>query len=103
MPAGLAHMRARRASLQSGLWLQVFEHASLNSSTMVSPASPAGRHVMDTQNRRRFLATLSAAGGAGLIGASRSFGQEPPPETTTVRLGKINGTCIAPQYVAEEL
>jgi NitT/TauT family transport system substrate-binding protein len=58
---------------------------------------------MDTQNRRRFLATLSAAGGAGLIGASRSFGQEPPPETTTVRLGKINGTCIAPQYVAEEL
>src|SRR3981189_1222142 len=54
-------------------------------------------------SRRRFLATLSAAGGAGLIGASRSFGQEPPPETTTVRLAKVNGTCIAPQYVAEEL
>jgi NitT/TauT family transport system substrate-binding protein len=55
------------------------------------------------QSRRRFLATLSAAGGAGLIGASRSFGQEPPPETTTVRLSKIAGTCIAPQYLAEEL
>jgi NitT/TauT family transport system substrate-binding protein len=55
------------------------------------------------QSRRRFLATLSAAGGAGLIGASRSFGQEPPPETTTVRLSKIAGTCIAPQYLAEDL
>jgi NitT/TauT family transport system substrate-binding protein len=54
-------------------------------------------------SRRRFLATLSAAGGAGLIGASRSFGQEAPPETTTVRLAKVTGTCIAPQYVAEEL
>jgi len=55
------------------------------------------------QSRRRFLATLSAAGGAGLIGASRSVGQEGLPETTTVRLAKVTGTCIAPQYVAEEL
>ena len=55
-----------------------------------------------TQNRRHFLATLSATGAAGLIGAARSFGQEPPLETTTVRLSKINGTCIAPQYLAEE-
>jgi NitT/TauT family transport system substrate-binding protein len=46
---------------------------------------------------------LSAAGGAGLIGASESHAQEPPPETTTVRLSKITGTCIAPQYLAEEL
>jgi NitT/TauT family transport system substrate-binding protein len=55
-----------------------------------------------TQNRRRFLATLSATGAAGFIGAARSFGQEPALETTTVRLSKINGTCIAPQYLAEE-
>jgi NitT/TauT family transport system substrate-binding protein len=55
------------------------------------------------QSRRRFLSTLSAIGGAGLIGASRSFGQEPPLETTTVRLSKITGTCIAPQYLAEDL
>ena len=54
------------------------------------------------QNRRRFLATLSATGATGLIGAARSFGQEPALETTTVRLSKINGTCIAPQYLAEE-
>ena len=26
-----------------------------------------------------------------------------PPETTTIRLGKIPGICIAPQYVADEL
>ena len=55
-----------------------------------------------TQNRRRFLATLSSVGAAGLIGASHSPGQEAPPETTSVRLAKITGTCIAPQYLAEE-
>ena len=32
-----------------------------------------------------------------------SYAQEAPPETTTVRLGKIYGICIAPQYVAEDL
>jgi len=57
-------------------------------------------HMM--QNRRRFLATLSSVGAAGLIGASRSPGQEAPLETTTVRLAKITGTCIAPQYLAED-
>jgi NitT/TauT family transport system substrate-binding protein len=56
-----------------------------------------------TQNRRRFLATLSSAGAASLIGGQNSFAQERPPETTTVRLGKIYGICIAPQYVAEDL
>jgi NitT/TauT family transport system substrate-binding protein len=55
------------------------------------------------QNRRRFLATLSSAGAVGLIGSAKSFAQEAPPETTTLRLARINGICIAPQYVAEEL
>jgi NitT/TauT family transport system substrate-binding protein len=55
------------------------------------------------QSRRRFLATLSSAGAAGLIGSSDSLAQEAPPETTTIRLTKIPGICIAPQYVAEEL
>ena len=55
------------------------------------------------QNRRRFLATLSSATAAGLVGSAKSFAQEAPPETTTLRLAKINGICIAPQYVAEEL
>src|SRR5258706_9791093 len=54
-------------------------------------------------NRRRFLATLSAAGSTGLIGPSRSLGQEPPPETTVIRLAKNRTLCIAPQYVVEDL
>jgi len=40
---------------------------------------------------------------AGLIGSAKVGAQEAPPETTTVRLGKIYGICIAPQYVAEDL
>jgi NitT/TauT family transport system substrate-binding protein len=59
--------------------------------------------MQTSQNRRRFLATLASVGAASLIGAQGSFAQEGPPETTTVRLGKIYGICIAPQLVAEEL
>jgi NitT/TauT family transport system substrate-binding protein len=59
--------------------------------------------MQSTQSRRRFLATLSSAGGAGLIGGSNSFAQEAPPETTTIRLAKNQSLCIAPQYVAEDL
>jgi NitT/TauT family transport system substrate-binding protein len=55
------------------------------------------------QDRRRFLATLSSAGVAGLIGGSNSLAQEAPPETTTIRLAKNQSLCIAPQYVAEDL
>lgn len=55
------------------------------------------------QNRRHFLATLSSSGALSLFGAAKSFAQEPAPETTALRLAKINGICIAPQYVAEEL
>ena len=54
-------------------------------------------------SRRRMLATLSSATAAGLISGARGMAQEAPPETTTVRLTKIPGICIAPQYVAEEL
>jgi NitT/TauT family transport system substrate-binding protein len=55
------------------------------------------------QNRRRFLATLSSAGAAGLMSAPASFAQEAPPETTTIKLAKHPGICVAPQYVAGEL
>jgi NitT/TauT family transport system substrate-binding protein len=57
-----------------------------------------------TQSRRRFLATLSSAGVAGVIGASHSFAAEPPPETTTVRFPKFSNTiCGAPVLVIDEL
>jgi hypothetical protein len=55
------------------------------------------------QDRRRFLATLSSAGAAGLIGPSNSVAQEAPPETTTIRLARSRSICIAPQYVVGDL
>jgi NitT/TauT family transport system substrate-binding protein len=55
------------------------------------------------QSRRRFLATLTAAGGAGLIGGFNSSAQEAPPETTSIRIAKNSTICFAPQYVADEL
>jgi NitT/TauT family transport system substrate-binding protein len=56
------------------------------------------------QSRRRFLASASLAGAAGLVGLPRSPHAEPPPETTTIRLEKIFGAiCQAPEFVAGEL
>ena len=51
-------------------------------------------------NRRRVLAGLSMMA-TGLFAPTAVA--EPPPETTAIRLAKIPGICIAPQYVAEEL
>src|SRR6516165_10642819 len=55
------------------------------------------------QSRRQFLTTLSLAGAAGFAHASPMLAAEGPLETTTVRIVKEPGICIAPQYVAEEL
>jgi NitT/TauT family transport system substrate-binding protein len=55
-------------------------------------------------SRRAFLGGLTLVGTAGLLGLSpEPIAAEPPPETTRVRLHKMAGICIAPQYVAEEL
>jgi NitT/TauT family transport system substrate-binding protein len=60
--------------------------------------------MQSTQSRRRFLATLSSAGVAGVIGVPDSFAREAPPETTILRLPKFSTTiCGAPVYIAEEL
>jgi NitT/TauT family transport system substrate-binding protein len=56
-----------------------------------------------TQTRRRFLTTLSLAGGVGLLRAPPSQAAEGALETTTLRIAKIGAVCLAPQYVAEEL
>src|SRR6266852_5082735 len=70
----------------------------------ISQARGRRTHTMQmSQNRRRFLTTLSGAGAAGLIGAPNLRAQDGRLETTTVRLAKIAGICIAPQYVADEL
>ncbi len=58
----------------------------------------------DYWSRREFLGELTLAGVAGLLGLRPGpAAAEPPPETTKIRLVKIPGICIAPQYVAEEL
>jgi NitT/TauT family transport system substrate-binding protein len=55
------------------------------------------------QSRRDFLASLSAAGAATALGSGSALADEGPPETTTLRLGKLGSLCLAPQYAAEEL
>jgi NitT/TauT family transport system substrate-binding protein len=55
------------------------------------------------QSRRHFLAALSSITAAAVTRSSRSFAQYAPPETTTIRLAKNDGICIAPQYIANEL
>jgi NitT/TauT family transport system substrate-binding protein len=55
------------------------------------------------QTRRRFLATLSLAGAAGVLRAPQSQAAEGPLETTSVRVIRSSSICLAPQYVAEEL
>ena len=55
------------------------------------------------QTRRRFLGSASLAAAAGVLGARTALADEGPPETTIIRLGKIPGICIAPQYAVEEL
>jgi len=59
--------------------------------------------MQSKQSRRALLRTLSAAAAAAAIGTRTASTEEAPPETTRVRLGKVAGICIAPQYVAEEL
>ena len=55
------------------------------------------------QSRRHFLASASLAAAASVLGARASLADEGPPETTTIRLAKTLGICLAPQYIAEEL
>ncbi len=55
------------------------------------------------QNRRRFLASLSAAGAAGVLGARGALADEGPPEVTTIRIFRDPSICIAPAYISEEL
>jgi NitT/TauT family transport system substrate-binding protein len=59
--------------------------------------------VQIKQSRRDFLAHLSAAGVASVLPARASGADDGSPETATIRLGKLRGICLAPQYVAGEL
>jgi NitT/TauT family transport system substrate-binding protein len=67
------------------------------------------------QSRREFLALLSIASAASVLGTRSSLADEGPPEVTMIRLrrepepvrlidqGVEDPICIAPKYVAKEL
>jgi len=55
------------------------------------------------QSRRHFLAALRAASAAGVLGVRPALADDGPPETTTIRLRRDPGICVAPLYVAEDL
>ena len=55
-------------------------------------------------SRREFLEGLTLGGMASLLGTGpEGASAERPPETTRLRLAKVNAICVAPEYVAEEL
>jgi NitT/TauT family transport system substrate-binding protein len=53
--------------------------------------------------RREFMSGLTAATAGALALTFEPSAAEPPPETSTIRLYKFPGICLAPQYIAEEL
>jgi len=57
----------------------------------------------DRSNRRSFLTGSAALCAASLMGASRTVRAEPPPEVSRIRIAHLPTTCLAPQYVAEDL
>src|SRR5215468_6227260 len=57
-------------------------------------------------NRRDFLWGGACAASTALFWSAarlRAEGTDPPPETTTIRLAKNAGICLAPQYVVSDL
>jgi len=55
-------------------------------------------------SRRAFVGGLTLGWTAGLLGLDSGQAEaEPPPETTKLRLPRIPGICVAPQYVAADL
>ncbi|MGH8675135.1 MAG: ABC transporter substrate-binding protein, partial [Burkholderiales bacterium] len=54
--------------------------------------------------RREFLRTAAIAGTAGALGlVSDVLAAEPPPETTRIRIPRVENVCWAPEYIAEDL
>jgi NitT/TauT family transport system substrate-binding protein len=58
--------------------------------------------MQSEQTRRDFLASASLAAAVGVLRTPSALA-EGPPEVITVRLSKIPGICIAPQYVVDDL
>jgi len=59
---------------------------------------------MTIQTRREFLTALTVGAGSGALGLKPcSAVADAPPETKKIRLIRIPGICVAPQYVAADL
>jgi NitT/TauT family transport system substrate-binding protein len=97
-----AHRRRLRLALRRRAQARA-EGVSHASGACCPSLKQKGTSMQIAQNRRGFLASASLAAAAGSLGARGSLAEAAPPETTTVRLSKIPGVCIAPQYVVEEL
>jgi len=54
-------------------------------------------------SRRKFLCNTSALSAASLLGLPRTAAAEPPLEIQKIRLVRLPGICVAPDYLAEEL
>jgi NitT/TauT family transport system substrate-binding protein len=55
------------------------------------------------QSRRHFLASVTAAGAAGVFGTRAALAAEPPPEVTTIRVAYTpEFACVAPRTIVEE-
>jgi NitT/TauT family transport system substrate-binding protein len=91
-------MKFDAARLAADANLQQIPHSRATTQT-VTMASAMSR----TATRRRFLGDLSALGAAAFFGFPRTGHCEPPPETTKLKVFEAPATCVAPQYVAEEL
>ena len=59
--------------------------------------------MRNIQSRRDILAGLSTFAVARVFGSRASLADEAPPETTRARIPKLQGICIAPMYVSDEL
>jgi NitT/TauT family transport system substrate-binding protein len=55
------------------------------------------------QSRRHFLAALSGASAAGVLGLRPALADEGPLETTTIRLRRDPAICLGPWDIAEDL
>ena len=53
--------------------------------------------------RRQFLAQSSALGAASMLGHPKTAAADSPPETKKMRLFHTSFTCLAPEYLAEEV
>ena len=55
------------------------------------------------QNRRGFLAGMTAVGALAVAGGRTAYAEDAPLDTTSIRITHAPSTCNAPLYLAEEL